>query len=108
MYYWAKVLIVSGFLSLTMTGGGSADERHSYKPSNGMVPDRATAIRIAAAVLAAIYGEQKIKSEYPFEARLDQGVWTIEGSLPSGMKGGVALIEILKDSGCILRVTHGK
>jgi NTF2 fold immunity protein len=32
----------------------------------------------------------------------------VEGSLPKGAKGGVALAEISKEDGRIIRVSHGK
>jgi hypothetical protein len=81
---------------------------HSYKPKDGFVPDTVTAIWIAEAVLSSIYGEEKIKSERPFKATLKNDVWTVEGSLPEGWRGGVAIVEISKQDGRILRVSHGK
>src|SRR5437764_401937 len=65
--------------------------------------------RIAVAIWEPIYGEDKIASEKPYQARLDtKGVWVVEGSLPKGWLGGVAIAEIAKDDGRILRVSHGK
>lgn len=89
---------------------GSA-QQHSYVPKQGFVPDEKTAVRIAEAVLDPIYGEEKINSEKPFSAKLnDQSVtWTISGHMRAQYnKGGVALVEIAKSDGRILRVTHGK
>jgi hypothetical protein len=86
-----------------------AEGKHNYKPKEGYVPDEKTAIRIAVAVWIPIYGEKDIEEEKPYKAKLDNGVWTVEGSLPKGMMlGGVAEAEIAKDDGCILRVSHGK
>ncbi len=34
-----------------------------YRPKEGYVPDAATAVRIADAVLAPVYGEKQIESE---------------------------------------------
>ena len=95
---------------------------HNYKPEKGYVPDAKTAIRIAIAIWEPIYGVAQIQGQKPFNAKLNNGVWTVTGSLSGpeefidkdGNKmvkvtaGGVALIEIDKDSGCILRVIHGK
>ena len=80
------------------------------KPTDGYVPNEKTAILIAEAVLYPIYGEKKIKSERPFKASLKNGVWIVEGTFnkPKGWLGGVALVEISKESGCILRVIHEK
>ncbi len=47
-------------------------------PSNGFVPDSATAVRIALAVWAPIYGDD-IQSvpQHPCNATLQGGVWTV-------------------------------
>ena len=47
----------------------SASEKSSYKPKDGFVPDKETAMRIAEAVWIPIYGKDKIESEKPFEAQ---------------------------------------
>jgi len=90
----------------------SAQEKHSYKQKDGYVSDAATAIKIAEAVLVPIYGEKVINEEEPLKAELKEGVWIVQGTLhcPEGnsCKGGVAVIEISKDDGRILRVSHGK
>ena len=86
----------------------SMGQTHTYLPGGGYVPNKATAIRVAKAVLAPVYGEDKIESEEPFTATLKGDVWTVEGYLPVGMAGGVALVEISKSDGKILRITHGQ
>jgi hypothetical protein len=96
------ILVISG-CNYSYSGG-----EHNYKPKEGYVPDEKTAIRIAVAVWIPIYGEKQIEKEKPYQAKLDKGVWTVEGSLPEGMAGGVAIAEITKDDGRILRVSHGK
>lgn len=82
--------------------------RATYKPEEGYVPDAETAIAIAVAVWNPIYGKKKIAGEKPYRASLKDGVWTVRGSLPKGMKGGVAEVDISKDDGRILRLIHGK
>lgn len=73
-----------------------------------LVPDASTAIKIAEAVWLPIYGKS-IYQQKPFKAVLQNGsVWLVEGSLPEGLEGGVAYIEITKKDGCISNVTHGK
>ena len=96
------ILVISGCIH-NCSGG-----KHNYKPKEGYVPDEETAIQIAVAVWIPIYGEEPIEGEKPYRAKLDNGVWTVEGSLPEGWLGGVAVAEIAKDDGCILRVSHGK
>jgi hypothetical protein len=82
--------------------------KHNVKPKAGYVPQASTAIKIAVAVWEQIYGEEQIARQKPFKATLANGVWTVEGSLPELMVGGVAVAEIAKDDGQILRVSHGR
>ncbi|MCW3096328.1 MAG: uncharacterized protein JWL77_1946 [Chthonomonadaceae bacterium] len=82
--------------------------RPNYQPKDGFVPDAATAIAIAQAVWIPIYGRKQIEHEKPFKASLHNGIWWVEGSLPKGMHGGVAVAEISKKDGRILGVIHGK
>jgi hypothetical protein len=40
---------------------------------------------------------------------LVKGIWIVEGTLPKQYtRGGVAVAEIAKDDGRVLRVNHGK
>src|SRR4051812_7702102 len=86
----------------------AADPKHTYMPPKGYVADAATAIKIAVAVWEPIYGRKQIEGEKPFTAVLRNGIWTVQGSLPLHAIGGVALAEIARKDGRILRVTHGK
>jgi hypothetical protein len=88
-----------------------------YKPPSGYVPDSATAVQIAEAVLIPIYGKKQIESERPFTAKLEGNVWTVGGTLrcPDGKggfttqcDGGVAIVKISKIDAHILYVMHGK
>ena len=77
------------------------------------VPDQRTAERVAEAVLAAAYGESKIRSEKPFRVELSNGVWYVRGSLPYAFrlmngKGGVAKIAINASDGRVIFIQHGK
>jgi hypothetical protein len=72
------------------------------------VPDAATAVKIAEAVLIPIYGEKQITSEKPLVATLHNGIWTVVGTLPPDVEGGVALVEISRRDARILRMTHGQ
>jgi NTF2 fold immunity protein len=94
-------------LAVACSGGGQEPE-HSYVPDEGFIPSKEVAIKVAVAVWGPIYGAEKIAKEKPYRATLTDGVWTVEGSLPKGSKGGVALARIAKKDGRILRVTHGK
>ena len=89
-------------------------ETHGYRPANGYVPDAATAVRLAEALLIPVYGEQKIIAERPFKATLDGHVWTVAGTLhcgddKSGMCfGGTATVKLSKDDARVLFMIHYK
>jgi hypothetical protein len=94
---------------------GAAAQAQSYVPKVGFVPDSATAVKIAEAVLIPVYGKEKVESERPFTAKLENGVWTVDGTLHCpGDKGGVttdcdggaAEVKLSKKDGRILRMIH--
>jgi len=106
---WA-ILAGTVLLACELAGQG-------YKPKSGYVPDSETAVKIAEAVLAPVYGEKQIESERPFTATLKNGVWTITGTLrcPDGKggtttscDGGVAEVQISKNDARILYMLHGE
>jgi NTF2 fold immunity protein of polymorphic toxin system component len=89
----------------------------SYRPKEGYVPDSATAVKIAEAVLVPIYGKKQIESEQPFTAKLKDDVWTVSGTLrcPDGKggmttqcDGGVAVVQISKVDAHVISMTHYK
>jgi NTF2 fold immunity protein len=84
--------------------------RNNYVPNEGYVPNKDVAIKIAVAAWEPIYGELTIALEQPFRAELDGEVWTVTGTLHGGpeVKGGVALAQISKKDGRIIRITHGR
>ena len=77
-------------------------------PKNGFVPNRETAIKIAIAVWEPICGAKEIAGEKPYQARLTNGVWIVEGTLLKDAFGGIAEARIAKNDGRILKVSHGK
>jgi hypothetical protein len=102
----AKILALAMCVATAVADAQSRE--HTYRPPLGYVPDAATAIRIAVAVWEPIYGAKTIASEKPFRAALNKEVWTVTGSLQGNRPGGVAVAEISKRDGKILRVSHGK
>lgn len=101
--------IASVVLLLAVSGSGTRQmPEGGFVPDDGFVPSKEVAIKIAVAVWEPIYGAEKIAGEKPYRATLADGVWTVEGSLPTGRKGGVALARISKKNGRILHVIHGK
>ena len=99
----AFVLLVVGAASQVAAGDRVSD----WAPPNGFVPNEATAIRIAVAVWEPIYGVAQIAAQKPYRVRLEKGVWIVEGTLHSEV-GGVAIAEISKSDGRVLRVSHGQ
>jgi hypothetical protein len=95
------LLVAVQSIAVPQTGAG-------FIPGSGFVPDSKTAIAIGEAILAPIYGEQKIVAERPFSAQLDKGVWMTSGHLPEGNDGGVAQIKIRKSDAAVVFVSHGK
>jgi len=70
------------------------------------VPDRQKAIEIAEQKWLSIYGV-KIFNNKPFNAKLIDNVWIVEGTLNS-QKGGVPYIEINANNCEIIKVSHSK
>ena len=105
-----RLPLILGLMSLAAALVFAAETAtHTLRPKDGFVPNAKTAIKIAVAVWEPIYGEDKIAREKPYRARVGtNGVWIVEGSLPEGYLGGVAIAEIAKEDGRILRVSHGK
>jgi hypothetical protein len=102
-------IITITLLLITPWAYSQSPTAHNYKPTQGYVPDAATAIKIAVAVWEPIYGQEKISQEKPYKAVLVSGIWIVEGTLPKQYNlGGVAVAEIAKDDGRVLRVSHGK
>jgi len=79
-----------------------------FVPKNDRVPDAETAIAIAIAVWNPVYGKKVITSEKPYQAVLTTGLWTVTGSVPNGLVGGVATAEIAKRDGHVIKIYHTK
>jgi hypothetical protein len=93
-------------------GGAIVSILPSIPPGGESVPNEETALKIAEAVLAPVYGEKKILSERPFTATLEGDLWSVEGTLPCPASrrcsGGVAMVKISRKSGEVLFMIHGK
>jgi len=100
--------IVLLLLLLCSVAMAQDDFVHRVKAPQGWVPDEKTAISVAVAVWEPIYGKAAIERQAPYKAVLNGGVWTATGALPERRLGGVALAEISKEDGTILRVTHSR
>lgn len=84
------------------------------------VPDAATAVHIAERALAEAYGKRQIDHERPLTAVLDDGIWTVHGTLRCPDRvgtitcelgkcvGGVASLKLRQSDGKILSISHTK
>jgi hypothetical protein len=95
----------------------TAANAQSYTPKDGFVPDSTTAVKVAEAVLIPVYGKEKIESERPFKATLENGIWTVDGALhcsdgkggvTTACVGGTAEVKLSKADGRVLRMIHYK
>ncbi len=78
-----------------------------YIPGNGCVPDKETALKIAEAIWLPIYGKS-VLNEKPYTVDLENGIWSVTGTLKEGYDGGVAHIQIQKIDCKITEVFHTK
>ena len=79
----------------------------TFIPKNGFVPDKDTAIAIAYAVAVPVYGKKQVDWELPFRTELKDGVWMVLGTLHcDSCAGGTLVVEIEKDSGRVIHMTH--
>lgn len=69
--------------------------------------DKDSAIKIAETILCHIYGE-KVLSQKPWNIAETNESYIIKGQLPPKTLGGVAMIEISKKTGQVLRYSHSK
>lgn len=104
----ASCVAVSLLALLSPLLSAAEEPKHNAIPKGGVIPDEATAIKVAVAVWEPIYGAEQIAKEKPYRVTLTNGIWTVQGSLPKGWRGGVVLAEISKTDGRILRISHGK
>ena len=73
------------------------------------MPDESTAVRIAEAVLAPIFGVEEVAKWRPYHAQLDKtGSWTVYDTLPRGSRGGTPMLKIKKRDGKVLDVWHSQ
>ncbi len=106
-----KISVALFFVFLSLTLSGQNYGRKDY------VPNAITAVKIAEAVLVPVFGEEQIERERPFTAKLEDGVWTVSGTLQCSdgkggtgtlCPGGVAVVRISKADARIISMVHYK
>ena len=73
----------------------------------GIVDNSKLAADIGIAILFDIYGDD-MKYEYPFIVAKFYSDWTIEGTLPEGVLGGVGHITLMRSDGMVSFYIHEK
>jgi len=98
----------------------TAQRSHPQSATDVKVPDAATALKIAEPRLIKTYGKRQIDYERPLTAKLDDGIWTVNGTLccpdRNGQRtceqgrcvGGVAVLKLRQRDGKILSIIHYK
>ena len=85
------------------------DPLGDYVPPDGVIPDKATAILVAKAILKNVYGKYRVRELQSFTATLKEDIWTIEGVYPAGgdFLGGdpAPVVQLSKSKGCVMRIT---
>lgn len=101
-----KLLLLSILISISPLSKG--DTLANQMPKTGVVPDAATALKIAEAIWLPIYGKD-IQSQKPFQVTINKAgtIWTVQGTRKQLSPGGTTYIEIQKSDCKILKVTHG-
>lgn len=75
-------------------------------PRQGIVPDEAIAVKIAAVVLPENFGADVVDKFLPYHAQLKDGVWTVYGTLKPSSRGGTPMMRIRKKDGKVLGLWH--
>jgi hypothetical protein len=78
----------------------------SYRPTEGMVPDSESAIKIAEILWHKVYGDLIYQSR-PFTATLNGDVWFVTGTVHT-TRGGAPILELRKKDCKVLRMIHEK
>lgn len=75
-------------------------------PKEGLVPDKATAIKIAEVVLFRLYGEEDIVAQRPYQVKQEDDIWWISGTLKANVFGSAFNIAISKQTAAVLHLEH--
>jgi hypothetical protein len=98
--------LISALLAMFML---LASAQQASVPANGLVPDPATALRIAEAVLVGAYGEGMLSKQRPLRVHLGGEVWQVDGTPPiKGSFDGSIHVEISQRDGRIALFPYGR
>ena len=106
------VVIMAAGIHITNTAARAQDLKVGIVPRDGFVPDEKTAIKIAEAVIAPVFGEQTLEEKRPFTAKLVGSDWVVKSAVPKPptgdtiTRGGLLEVHINKSTGCITYLTQ--
>ncbi|SRR6266436_4190684 len=95
-------------LSLVFASLSQGSTTKSSLPSQGVIPDEVTAVKVAEAVFPPIFGPDEVTKFSPYHAQLKDGVWTVYGTLKPGSRGGTPQMTIQKKDGKVIEVWHSQ
>ena len=72
----------------------------------GVVSDKETAIRITEAILSPIYGKKAIRGQRPYQVTLNDGKWTVDGTVRPGFVGGSFHVVILQRDARVVEIGY--
>ena len=74
-------------LIVIVTCIGAIGANREPLPDSGIVPDEATAVKMAEIVFEPIYGAEEVAKYRPYHAELKDGLWTVYGTLKRDSRG---------------------
>jgi len=77
-----------------------------FECNGGVVADKETAIRIAEAILFPVYGENAIRGQRPYQVTLNDGKWTVDGTVRPGFVGGSFHVVILQRDARVVEIGY--
>lgn len=93
---------------LSFAYGWDKKQTRASLPSQGVVPDEVTAVKIAEAVFPPIFGDEEVSRYKPYHATLKDGVWTVYGTLKPNARGGTPMMKIQKYDGKVVEIWHSQ
>lgn len=109
-FAFTSILLVNALFLNAFCAEGKKLQVECIDPKNGVFNlnlDKENAVKITEIKLCHIYGKQVLK-ERPWNVKELEKSFLISGTLPPNTLGGVALIEISKVNGQVIRFIHGK
>jgi NTF2 fold immunity protein len=104
-------LLATWAILFTLLSFGYASDKKATKtplPSQGVVADEATAVKIAEAVFPPVFGTEEVSKYSPYHATLKDGVWTVYGTLKPNARGGTPMMTIQKTDGRVTEMWHSQ